>query len=1231
MQPSLNALLLRLPAGSGPAIAAPGKALSLAGARFDLEQLFAVGAPGLGLVAGAREWYVARPKASVAGPNPWDVAHEAHARLTSGRGLTAGAAPDFIEPDLLQQWPHEELAPRLALAAAVTACVFEDQETELPHQDHEFAWHLTDTFSQLRAARSQAGQGPPVVRIVHLDTGYDAEHVTFPASQIDKELERNFIDAGTPKDAHDPGKTGVLRNPGHGTGTLSILAGGHFQFAQDGYQFDDDLGGAPNTRIVPVRIGNSVVQLTTSSVARGISYAADLCANEATRVYVMSMSMGGVASQAWADAVNKAYEAGIVYIAAAGNNFSSGFFGFPTHHIVYPARFRRVIAACGVMADRRPYYGLKAGTLQGNWGPQGSMATALSAFTPNIAWARWSCNQIVRMNGSGTSAATPQIAAAAALYLQAHAAELLDPAKYPEPWMRVEAVRHALFLSADKTADDGKTEKLGNGILQAAAALASAPADPQLLQKTKPDQAGFPFLNVLSNTGLAPSAADRMLQLEATQLVHRWHKPEEPNPLESVIDDPDREAGDVAPAKVREFLEIVSEHPEASQRLRERARQVLGGTGSPARRAPTPTPAPVTPAAPAALANARVGARPSFKPAAPPYRALRGYAVDPSLTTTLDTADVGEVTFKLPWEPLGPGPRGEYLEVMDIDPASKAVYEPVNLDHPMILAQDGLPPSEGVPQFHQQMVYAISSLTIHNFERALGRRTLWRPGPPPPGANPKDDSHFVRRLRVYPHALREANAYYSPNKIALLFGYFSAVGDDPGDQMPGEKVFTCLSHDIVAHETTHALLDGMHRRFILPSNRDALAFHEGFADCVAMLQHFTFPELVMQQIVATRGEIASQENLLVQLASQFGRATGNRTALRDAIGRRSKEGKWELRPPDPAEYQTILEAHDRGRILVAAVFDAFLSIYKRRTADLLRLATAGTGVLQPGAIHPDLVRRLAGEAAKAAQHVLTMCIRALDYCPPTDILFGEYLRAVITADYDIVPDDSLNYRVSFVQAFQRRGIFPPGVSSLSVGSLLWRPPEQDDPPPSDALLHALDRLRDPGSEHLYAASREELFHLQRKMRSELHGWLEQHFKKHPDGKRDAQFLGLDPDKGFEVHMARFAYRVRPDDGISPQLLVGLLQSTTMPVDPRDPKGPSMAFEGGCTIVADLRHRQISYCIRKSLVNKSRLSEQQQFAMREFDSLHATYLGSRSLDADERKQPLEPFALIHRGI
>src|SRR5215471_6088434 len=60
----------------------------------------------------------------------------------------------------------------------------------------------------------------------------------------------------------------------------------------------------------------------------------------------------------------------------------------------------------------------------------------------------------------------------------------------------------------------------------------------------------------------------------------------------------------------------------------------------------------------------------------------------------------------------------------------------------------------------------------------------------------------------------------------FFFGYF--MGSD------GKLVFTCLSHDVVAHETTHALLDGLRKRYMERSTPDQAAFHEGFADVVAV-------------------------------------------------------------------------------------------------------------------------------------------------------------------------------------------------------------------------------------------------------------------------------------------------------------------------------------------------------------------------------------------------------------
>lgn len=446
---------------------------------------------------------------------------------------------------------------------------------------------------------------------------------------------------------------------------------------------------------------------------------------------------------------------------------------------------------------------------------------------------------------------------------------------------------------------------------------------------------------------------------------------------------------------------------------------------------------------------------------APAKRRLKIYAFDPQASVELATAVINDAVVELPWEarwetPLAPGPVNDYLEVVDFDPASGVFYAPVELDHPLLLAQDGLSPSEGRPQFHQQMVFAVAMRTIRSFERALGRFVLWAPDPEARSATDLIERNFTRRLRIYPHALREANAYYSPQKRALLFGYFwpTAAGARPVD---AHWVFTCLSQDIVAHETTHAILHGMQRRSIEPSTIDSLAFHEGFADIVALLQHFGMTAVVSHQLAASRGSLRAP-GLLTGLAEQFGRAKGGMGALRYALGllgddpRVTGDGTAADRPT----LATTTEAHARGGFLVAAVFDAFVTIYERRTADLVRLARNAADPHSDADLAPELIGRLAGEAAKAADHVLRMCVRALDYLPPTGLRFGEYLRAIVTADSDLVPADPLRYRVAFVEAFRKRGVTVPGCISMAPDSLLWGPPDRSDCADLAALAHTDD-------------------------------------------------------------------------------------------------------------------------------------------------------------------------------
>ena len=637
----------------------------------------------------------------------------------------------------------------------------------------------------------------------------------------------------------------------------------------------------------------------------------------------------------------------------------------------------------------------------------------------------------------------------------------------------------------------------------------------------------------------------------------------------------------------------------------------------------------------------------------PPSRQLRAYAFDPSLNLSMQDWLLNQVVIRVPWEEedvFGVGPAGEYLEVVDIDPASGLFYPPVNLNDPNLLAQDGLPPDEGNPQFHQQMVYAVAMATISRFERALGRRALWAPGKEGQG----DPNGFIRRLRVYPHALREANAYYSPQKKALIFGYFPAQNKDPAHILPGGMVFSCLSHDIVAHETTHALLDGMQRLFIEPSNPDVLAFHEAFADIVALFQHFTYPEVLRSQIARAHGDLAN-ENMLGQLAQQFGLAIGRRGALRDALGSVDEQsGEWKRSVPDPSAYQIQLEPHARGAILVAAVFDAFLAIYKARVADLVRLATGGSGVLPPGDLHPDLINRLADEGAKAAGHVLNICIRALDYLAPVDPTFGDYLRALITADVDMVPDDPHNYRIAFIEGFRRYGIYPRDVRSLSVESLLWSEP---DPDLQSALIDTLGTqkmMRGLSPDWVTTSDRKKVYYECLNSRKWLQSFLDQLNLADANHSRALHELWLyaggegsrkiAQTEGFpklEVEFIRPAHRIAPSGDAITDLVISIIQRRNgyrdVQEQARADAGASdqpadFLMYGGCTLLIDLASKRVRYSIGKRIESDRRLNAQRDYLVqRSSTSLHFTYLRdvwSPFFLARQEQVRFEPFALLH---
>ncbi|HRN57455.1 MAG TPA: hypothetical protein PLL71_13435, partial [Agriterribacter sp.] len=163
---------------------------------------------------------VAATKISDTEVNPWDVAHMARAALQDRKA--------FIEPDFLQEFAINKTTN--GVPNNLTAKSFGKDTNNINHDadwppDKNIVWHLDDAYSQLRKAGENVQDSDALIRIAHLDTGYSATHGIVPGRVKKNKLQRNFVDGEAAHDAHDPLTGGFLKMPGHGTGTLGILAG----------------------------------------------------------------------------------------------------------------------------------------------------------------------------------------------------------------------------------------------------------------------------------------------------------------------------------------------------------------------------------------------------------------------------------------------------------------------------------------------------------------------------------------------------------------------------------------------------------------------------------------------------------------------------------------------------------------------------------------------------------------------------------------------------------------------------------------------------------------------------------------------------------------------------------------------------------------------------------------------------------------------------------------------
>jgi hypothetical protein len=395
-------------------------------------------------------------------------------------------------------------------------------------------------------------------------------------------------------------------------------------------------------------------------------------------------------------------------------------------------------------------------------------------------------------------------------------------------------------------------------------------------------------------------------------------------------------------------------------------------------------------------------------------------AQDPSVG---DERGMLRATVPVPADRLEPGPRSHRFQVIDYDATARVLLAPAALTagdweranwgwvEPDPFSGHSDAELLADPAFHAQNAYAIAARTLAAFESAIGRRLNW--------------GFLGHELYLVPHAMAEANAYYADDLRAVLFGYLPANArrgargrqralriERPGRLDP-DAVYTCLSHDVIAHETTHAVLDGLRHRFLMPGLPDQPAFHEGLADIVALLSVFSMAEVARSLLgqADLEGRIADQtvtdqelkHNALFTLAEQVGSTLKDErgSALRDSITLKPST-RWASDP-------RYGEPHSRGEILVWIILETLAGIWRQRLKDITFAGSVN-------------LARAAEEGATAAQQLLGMCMRAIDYLPPVEFEFPDFLAALLVSDAEMVPDDKHGYREAVRSAFALWGI-----------------------------------------------------------------------------------------------------------------------------------------------------------------------------------------------------------------
>lgn len=320
-----------------------------------------------------------------------------------------------------------------------------------PHTAGKFEWPLMAMKVKAAWDRFTAHRPGHGVRIGHPDTGY-TQHPEIVDSRLHPTLGYDFEDDDA--DPLDPLTGGILRSPGHGTATASVI------FSATGAPVGIPAtafvsGTAPGATLVPIRTTKSVVLWSMSRLVKAIYHAVS------QNCRVISMSLGGpVGGSALHDAVRYAESQGVIVLAAAGNQ---------VRFVTYPAAFDEVIAVAASTIDDEEWSGSCRGDAVDVTAPGHSVYRARvqkKNHGPAYSVER----------SSGTSYAVAATAGVAALWLSYHGYATVA-AKYGKD--RMAAVFKQLLMKSARTPAGWDTHNFGAGIVQAR----------RLLDEPLPDQA----------------------------------------------------------------------------------------------------------------------------------------------------------------------------------------------------------------------------------------------------------------------------------------------------------------------------------------------------------------------------------------------------------------------------------------------------------------------------------------------------------------------------------------------------------------------------------------------------------------------------------------------------------------------------------------------------------------------------------------------------------------------